>query len=773
MTNLNDTDRNHIIALIQTGQKLPKEYIYKLFADESDSRAEDVFLFWNGRKEDTTNVALPFHSIEHIDEPRKEQDKAQTSLFETDYRGRQLKGWTNKLIWGDNKLILSSLANGPMRQEIEAQGGLKLIYIDPPFAVGADFGFNIEIGGETAEKKQSVIEEIAYRDTWGKGISSYLSMMYERLKLMHNLLADDGSIYVHCDWRVSSFLRIALNEIFGIDNFSVEIIWQRTTSHAQKQSFGNVHDYILMYRKSKEKFRWNPQYEPHSEEHIKKYYNSVDETGRKFTLGDMTAAGSGPSRIFYGKEIAPPKGTHWRYSQENIDKLCEDGLVVMTSNDRPRFKRYLDTLEGRIISALWSDIYPINSQANESLSYPTQKPEALLERIIKASSNEGDLIADFFCGSGTTAAVAEKLGRKWITTDLGRFSVHTARKRLIGVQRALQAGGKNFRAFELLNLGKYERQFFMDDASLTNGKRKEDIYVDLILEAYKAKRIDNHSTLHGHKVGRFVHVGPLDVPVTQSRLMAIFEECCQKLYTQVDVLGFEFEMGLTPQFIQELKEKGVSVTLKYIPKDVFDKRAVEKGQVKFFDVAYLNTKEKIKDKSITIELTDFVTHYTQDDIEELQQSMRPGSKVVIEGGQILKIEKDKNEIITRTVLTQNWFDWIDYWAIDFNYEDKKEIIKIPSVLGLNGLKDAKIEEKQNEAILQSSNPTNLNPDNEVWTGNYIFENEWQSFRTKKTPMLEFTSIAHQYKTAGKYKVMVKVVDILGIDTSKIIEVNIA
>ena len=190
--------------------------------------------------------------------------------------------------------------------------------------------------------------------------------------------------------------------------------------------------------------------------------------------------------------------------------------------------------------------------------------------------------------------------------------------------------------------------------------------------------------------------------------MEIFDECRQKLYTQVDVLGFEFEMGLNPQFIQELKEKGVSVTLKYIPKDVFDKRAVEKGQVRFFDVAYLNAKVKTKGKSITVELSDFVTHYTQDDIEEVQQSMRAGSKVIIEGGQIIKVEKDKNGIIKRTILTENWYDWIDYWAIDFNYEDKKEIIKVKNDKG-------ETEEK--------------------WTGNYLFENEWQSFRTKKNPAL--------------------------------------
>jgi adenine-specific DNA-methyltransferase len=685
--NLNETDKNKIIELIKAGEKLPKEFIYKLYADE-----EDVFLFWNGRKEDTTNIALPFHSIEHIDEPRKEKEKAQATMFETDFRGRQLKGWTNKLIWGDNKLILSSLANGPLRDEIEKEGGLKLIYIDPPFAVGSDFGFNIEIGEETVEKKQSIIEEIAYRDTWGKGISSYLTMMYERIKLMHNLLAVDGSIYLHCDWRVSYYLRLLLDDVFGNNHFINEIAWCTTGASRVEKNYPRKHDTILYYSKSS------------------KYSFNKDDIRIPYAEGSIDRA---------NRNVIATGGMNFESIELNAD--------------------------GKVPEDFWLDIQRAARYPGENVGYPTQKSEKLLERIIKASSNEGDLIADFFCGSGTTATVAEKLGRKWITTDLGRFSVHTARKRLIGVQRELQESGKDFRAFELLNLGKYERQFFMDD--LTNGKRKakEDLYIDLILEAYKAKRIDGHATLHGNKAGRFINVGPLDVPVTQSRLMDIFEECRQKLYTQVDVLGFEFEMGLTPQFIQELKEKGVSVTLKYIPKDVFDKRAVEKGQVKFFDVAYLNTKEKVKGKSITIELTDFVTHYTQDDIEELQQSMRAGSKVVIEDGQIFKIEKDKNGIITRTVLTKNWFDWIDYWAIDFDYLSRKEIIKIKK-------EDGTIEEQ--------------------WTGNYLFENEWQSFRTKKTPIFEFTSIAHEYKISGKYKVMVKVVDILGIDTSKIIEIDI-
>jgi DNA modification methylase len=713
---MTEQEKNNIIELIKKGEKLPKEYIYKLFGDE-----EDVFLFWNGRNEEITNIALPFHSIEHIDEPRKEAVKigGGFSMFETDYRGRQLKGWTNKLIWGDNKLILSSLANGPMRDEIEKQGGLKLIYIDPPFAVGADFGFDIQIGGETAEKKQSIIEEIAYRDTWGKGISSYLSMMYERLKLMHNLLAPDGSIYVHCDWRVNNELKFILDDILGKDNFRNTIIWNYSGWNKKlNRSYEKRYDTIHLYGKTENQF-FNSYFEPYSnkEEYLKTRKQQVhkEDDGREYTL-DVREGGNRITKI---------------YIEESLTR-------------------------GKVVDDVWF-IDKVNNSAKESFDYPTQKPEALLERIIKASSNEGDLVADFFCGSGTTAAVAEKLGRKWITADLGRFSIHTTRKRLIGVQRELQAAGNPFRSFEVLNLGKYERQFFMDD--LTNGKlqEKESIYVDLILGAYKAKRIEGHSTLHGTKSGRFVHVGPLDVPVTQSRITEIFEECRQNLYTQVDVLGFEFEMGLIPQYIQELKEKGVTVTPKYIPKDVFDKRAVDKGQARFFDVAYLNADIRISpissrrgaggevSKTVAVELTDFVTHYTQDDIEEIQQNMRAGTKVQIQDGQIWKIEKAKNGIISKTLLTENWYDWIDYWAIDFNYEDKQEIIKFKNEAG-------EIEEQ--------------------WSGNYLFENEWQSFRTKRNQTLEFTSVEHEYEQSGTYKIMVKVVDILGIDTSKVIEVRV-
>ena len=219
---LTDNEIRDIRKYLESGIPLPDKYRFLLFEDK-----REVELVWNGKSNEVTNIVLPFQTIEHIDEPRAEKDvKLQMGLFDYDERGRQIKGWTNKLIWGDNKLILSSLKNGPLREEIEAQGGIKLIYIDPPFDVGADFSMDIEIGDEQLHKQPSVLEELAYRDTWGKGADSFITMIYERLMLMKDLLANDGSIYVHCDWRVNSFMRMILDEIFDSSNFQREIIWK-------------------------------------------------------------------------------------------------------------------------------------------------------------------------------------------------------------------------------------------------------------------------------------------------------------------------------------------------------------------------------------------------------------------------------------------------------------------------------------------------------------------------------------------------------------------
>lgn len=674
---LSEKEKSFLKGLIDRNEKIPNKYRALLFENP-----QDLELIWDGKNNEVTNVVLPFQYIEQIDEPRQE---SQMGLFTLNDMGRQASGWSNKLIWGDNKLVLSSLKNGALRKEIENNGGIKLIYIDPPFDVGADFSYDIEINNEDVTKKPSIIEEIAYRDTWGKGANSFLSMIYERLKLMKDLLADDGSIYVHCDWRVNSSLRLILDEIFGKENYVNEIIWCFSQGAKSKKTFGRKHNSILFYSKK------------------------IDS--QIFNIEDIKIEMKSGKSSFGGRLETDENGRQYR-------------LVYGTKNangETKYYKYYLD--EGKIPEDYWTDINSLQSGVTERLSYPTQKPEALLERIIKASSNENDIVADFFCGSGTTLAVAEKLGRKWIGCDLGRFGIHTTRKRLINVQRELKKDYKPYRSFEILNLGKYERQYYLGiNPNLSEAdKQKQSIkkqneYISLILSAYKAERIHQLPPFHGKRGANIVSIGNIDSPVTKIQVNEILQKCQELRISQVDVLGFEFEMGLVPEIIDEAKTKGITLNLKYIPKDVFDRRAIEKGQVKFYDVAYIDFKPYIKDSTISIELKDYCSYYTQDDLNEVIEGIKnKQDKIIIDNGQILKVSKDTDGITKQELLTKNWYDWIDYWSIDFDYESKKEIITIVE------------DEKEKE----------------VWTGNYVFENEWQSFRTKKNNKLELTSCSHR------------------------------
>jgi DNA modification methylase len=723
---LTDNEIRDINRYLEAGKPLPDSYRFLLFDDK-----REVELVWNGKTSEVSTAVLPFQIIEQIDEPRKEKDtKIQQTLFDLDDRGRQIKGWTNKLIWGDNKLILSSLKNGPLREEIEKQGGIKLIYIDPPFDVGADFSMSIEIGDESFIKQPGILEEIAYRDTWGRGADSFISMIYERLVLMRDLLADDGSIYVHCDWRVQGYIRLILDEVFNKERFQNEIIWKRqspSSSKARAKKFSADHDTIYFYSKSPN-YQFNRIFTEYPEEEIKKRFKQKDEKGH-----------------YKDAELAS-------YSEETLNRLKKENRLIITSGGKYRYKIYLDEIEGVLVDTLWTDIPPVNSQAKQDTGYATQKPEALLERIIKASSNEGDLIVDFFCGSGTTLAVAEKLGRKWIGSDLGKFAIHTTRKRMIGVQREIKNSGKDFRAFEILNLGKYERQHYIginenlrDEEKRKQLEQKEKDFVDLILHAYKAEPVSNFSTFHGKKQNRLVAVGPVNLPVTRLFVEEIISECRQKRITKVDILGFEFEMGLFPSVQEEAKGKGIDLALKYIPREVFDKRAIEKNQVVFHDVSYIEVTPHIKGNSIAVELSDFSVHYNQDTIANVEENLKPGrNKIVVESGQIIKISKDKKGITTREPLTKTWTDWIDYWSVDFDFESKKEIISVQNTDGVT---------------------------EEIWSGDYIFENEWQSFRTRKDRSLELNSI-YKEVLPGRRKIAVKVVDIFGNDTMKIIDVYI-
>jgi len=414
MARLTEKEQQEVMRFIEAGKPPPDKYRFLLFDDK-----REVELVWNGKTNEVTNVVLPFQTIEQVDEPRAEKPEdtaAQQDLFALDSRGRQLQGWTNKLIWGDNKLILSSLKNGPLREEIERQGGVKLIYIDPPFDVGADFSIEIEIGDEIFTKKRNILEEIAYRDTWGQGVDSFITMIYERLSIMRDLLADDGSIYVHCDYRVNAIVRLAMDDIFGKERFINQIEWAyKTGGIPERFGFSKKHHHILFYSRGE-----NP------------VFNQLRQKSYVPTLPEPHTSS--------GQRLGVRR-----------DKFCE--LCV---NGSPGQKYRMV-----IARDIWDNISSIFRNDPQITGYNTQKPEELLNRIIAASSNEGDLVADFFVGSGTTSAVAEKLGRKWIVADLGKFAIHTTRKRMIGVQRELKSTGRNYRAFEILNLGKYERQHYV------------------------------------------------------------------------------------------------------------------------------------------------------------------------------------------------------------------------------------------------------------------------------------------------------------------------
>ena len=399
---LTDAEKAEIKALIDKGEPLPDKYRFALFKEPNEAE-----LIWPGKTHEVTNVVLPFQSIEQIDEPRAETAATGADLFTLDRAtGRQSGGWTNKLIWGDNKLVLSSLKNGPLRREIENAGGLKLVYIDPPFDVGADFSFEVEVGGDTLVKEPSIIEDIAYRDTWGQGADSFLAMLHERLVIIRQLLAPEAALFVHIGPNISQYVKVTLDELFGRNQFLNDIIWKRTpfsgSSKARAQKFPVNHDCIFYYVKHGNTYKFEHQYQEYSEEY-KARFKYRDERG------------------LYRKTLLKT------YSEETARRLKAENCWIdpIRPGAYPSYKQYLHGSKGKQLEDIWGqkgaehdgdadddnvweDENAANPMAEERTGYATQKPEILLERILKSASNGNDLVADFFCGSGTTLAVAEK-----------------------------------------------------------------------------------------------------------------------------------------------------------------------------------------------------------------------------------------------------------------------------------------------------------------------------------------------------------------------------
>ena len=602
-----------------------------------------VELVWPGKyNEDGTlkevpRVNLPFQVIERVNESRATREATKKpqniSLFDV-YEGKEgdtfEEGWKNKLIWGDNLLVMGSLLE-------KFAGKIDLIYIDPPFATGADFSYTAPIGesGENVFKEQSVIEEKAYRDTWGSGLMSYVQMMHDRLVLARDLLCETGEIYVHCDPRVNSHMRLVLDGIFGSEAFVNEIIWKRSSAHNMKtKGYVRGNDTILFFAKGND-YKYNQLLTPYTETQLHRY--KKDETGRLYKAENLTFSTANPSRQFEWRGTQPPVNRSWGASLEKLEEWWSKGRILTKRDGTPRLdglKIYLDeTQGGNPLTTLWDDIARIGNTSSERLDYPTQKPEALLKRVMEVSSNEGDLVMDFFCGSGTTLAVAEKLGRRWIGCDLSRWAMHTTRKRLLGIEGA--------KPFEVLNLGKYERKYWMGATFGKKGEEQRTIYeyIAFILKLYGAQPLSGMQHLHGKKGKAMVHVGAVDAPVTIDEVNAAIEECLAVNQTELHVLGWEWEMGMSPYIVQEAKRRGIKLLLLNIPREVMEQQAVDKGDIKFFELAHLEVDiKKAEGRKVTAELTDFAFPYAD------------------------LIPEEVREKITK------WSDYVDYWAIDWDFQ---------------------------------------------------------------------------------------------------------
>jgi DNA modification methylase len=624
--------------------------------------------YGNRRTVDVAGCAMPLQKIETIDEPASRL-RAKGDLFDVTKAHRD--DFRNMLIWGDNKLVMASLLQ-------DFKGKIDLIYIDPPFDVGADFTMDVPIGDkkETAFKDQSTLEMVAFKDMWGKGTDSFLFMMSERLMLAKELLSSTGSIYVHCDWRVVHFMRMLLDELFPGQHRN-HIAWKRQPVRGAKATsaqFARTTDTILYSTKAPAHI-WNPQYKPYDDAFVQEKFHP-DKKGRLFRDADLGD-----------------------YSEDSIAEFERQGRIYVTKKGTRRLIRYLDEEKGEAVSDIWTDIASVNSQAHEDTGYDTQKPEALLDRIIRASSDEGSLVADLFCGSGTTGAVAERLGRRWIICDLGRFAIHTSRKRMVEVQRQLHEEGKPYRAFDVYNLGRYERQWWQKERL----KGADEEHRKVVLGFYKAETLPQPiGPLHGRKGRAFVHVDAIDGMLTRDEVRAVAKAAHEAGAKEVHCLAWEFEMDLRLICNELEATEGVIIRLIPIPREIMEKNRTSPPP--FLEVAVLEAepvyKTEGKKRVVDIKLKKFMPSLAEVPSKELEALKERAVK--------------------------SGFDFIDFWAVDFNYHDGKP-----------------------------------------------FEHHWQDYRTRKDRSLKTVSDAayDKYPKPGVYTACVKVVDVFGCDTSITVKVD--
>lgn len=590
--------------------------------------------------------------------------------------------WNNRLIYGDNLLAMAALLAGDA-QNPSLRGCVDLIYIDPPFDSKADYRTKVtlpsprhsvldtessqhnEIAGQARnssielEQKPTVIEQFAYSDTWSDGTASYLAMMTPRLILMRELLSDTGSIYVHLDWHVGHYVKIVLDEVFGKNNFRNEVVWKKiSAAKAQSGFYSNVKDSIFLYSKSDNVF-FDGQYIP-SNEDSSTYAHIEAGSGRRYGSFDFTQTGVGPGRWFGEKLLEPPSGKHWIWSQEKINEGMKLGQIIFTKNGTPRVKRYLDEKKGNYLGDLWTDqiiwesveTAPLSANSSERVDYETQKPSGLLGRILAASCPEGGLVADFFGGSGTTAAVAEKLGRRWITSDLGKPACMIMRKRLID---------QNAQPFLYQAIGDYQVE--AAKSSLGRDFRIGDLS-SIVLSLYGAlplpaeenpQRNLGHISAGGHKT-----LVLADSPNKVTGLATLKKAIAQRNnlmggWDKVVVLGWNFTTSIGHD-IEALNDSRLEVLV--IPPDLLDrlkkKGGLDKlrGSVRFSSLQYLTIYpiERVQaNDAVTETLTIKLKNY------------------VLLSPEAINLDEANREKL-QGIMNAEPLAMIEYWAVDPDYD---------------------------------------------------------------------------------------------------------